>query len=199
MAKSSYAAPEELEPLRTFINSVNPDDGKNLFVGPDAPEAHRLLAARRGGPDALEEWCTQSGLCPGASEQDFSRLRAFREGLRGVLEANSGGREASSAWAALEPFVRLASYGMRIDVSGSPALEPAGQGAERTIAALLAIMYDAMRRGYWPRLKACRKESCRWAYYDWSKNGSGRWCDMAVCGNRMKASRRRQKSRISEP
>ena len=84
---------------------------------------------------------------------------------------------------------------MRIDVSGSPALEPAGHGAERTIAALLAIVYDAMRRGYWPRLKACRKESCRWAYYDRSKNGSGVWCDMAVCGNRMKAKRRRNRAK----
>jgi predicted RNA-binding Zn ribbon-like protein len=88
---------------------------------------------------------------------------------------------------------------MRIDATGSPALEPAGLGAERTIAGLLAIVYDAMRRGEWSRLKACRKPNCRRAYYDRSKNGSGAWCSMAVCGNRMKAKRRRLKSLHSEP
>jgi len=175
----AQAFPAELEPLRTFINSVNLEEPMDPLEG----------------PDALEEWCGQSGLCEDAARQDLTRLRAFREALRGVLEANAGSREPSSAWAALEPFARAARYGMRIDVSGSPALEPAGHGAERTIAALLAIVYDAMRRGYWPRLKACRKESCRGAYYDRSKNGSGAWCSMAVCGNRMKAKRRRNRAK----
>jgi predicted RNA-binding Zn ribbon-like protein len=182
MSTPRYGAPPELEPLRTFINSVNPEDSDPLT-----------------GPDELEAWCAQSELCRGAQQGDLPRLRAFREALREVLEVNSGTREASLAWASVEPFARAASYGMRIDATGPPALEPAGQGAERTIAALLAIVYDAMRRGTWSRLKACNKPSCRWAYYDRSKNGSGAWCSMAVCGNRMKASRRRQKSRISEP
>ncbi len=183
MSTPRYGAPPELEPLRTFINSVDPENCPDPLAG----------------PDELEAWCAHSGLCGTEPYAELSRLRAFREALRGVLEANSGMREAVSAWAALEPFARGASYGMRIDATGPPALEPAGQGAERTIAALLAIVYDAMRRGTWSRLKACKKPSCRWAYYDWSKNGSGRWCDMSLCGNRMKASRRRQKSRISEP
>jgi predicted RNA-binding Zn ribbon-like protein len=178
MTRPTYAAPGELETLRRFINTGSPEEGLDftIYYG-------------------LQEWCAKTGLCTDASPQDLSRLRAFREGLREVLDANGGAGEASSAWAALEPFVQAASYGMRIDVSGSPALEPAGHGAERTIAALLAIVYDAMRRGYWPRLKACRKESCRWAYYDHSKNGSGVWCDMAVCGNRMKAKRRRNRAK----
>jgi len=171
--------PPELEPLRTFINSVNLEEPIDPLEG----------------PDKLGEWCASSDLCAGAPPEDLKRLRAFREALRRVLEANSGSADPSSAWAALEPFVRGTSYGMRIDALGSPALEPAGQGAERTIAALLAIVYDAMRRGKWSRLKACRKESCRWAYYDRSKNGSGAWCSMAVCGNRMKANRRRNRAK----
>jgi predicted RNA-binding Zn ribbon-like protein len=35
----------------------------------------------------------------------------------------------------------------------------------------------------------CRSETCRWLFYDTSKNHSRRWCDMKVCGNRMKARR----------
>lgn len=39
----------------------------------------------------------------------------------------------------------------------------------------------------WPRLKACREDTCRWAFYDHSKNRSGHWCSMEVCGARHKA------------
>ncbi|MGH3007295.1 MAG: CGNR zinc finger domain-containing protein, partial [Gaiellaceae bacterium] len=37
------------------------------------------------------------------------------------------------------------------------------------------------------RLKACRAEDCRWAFYDRARNRSRHWCSMAVCGNRTKA------------
>ncbi|KQV43377.1 MULTISPECIES: CGNR zinc finger domain-containing protein [unclassified Rhizobium] len=43
------------------------------------------------------------------------------------------------------------------------------------------------------RLKIC--PNCQWLFIDRSRNRSRNWCDMAVCGNRVKASRhyRRQK------
>ena len=44
-----------------------------------------------------------------------------------------------------------------------------------------------MATGTWERLKVCRQESCRWAFYDNTKNRSGVWCNMASCGNRAKA------------
>ena len=36
---------------------------------------------------------------------------------------------------------------------------------------------------------ACASQTCRWLFLDTSKNHSRRWCDMAICGNRMKARR----------
>ncbi|HKC76276.1 MAG TPA: CGNR zinc finger domain-containing protein [Chloroflexota bacterium] len=47
------------------------------------------------------------------------------------------------------------------------------------------------------RLKICRNETCRWAFYDYSKNRSGAWCTMAVCGSRSKARTYRQRRRQS--
>jgi len=51
--------------------------------------------------------------------------------------------------------------------------------------------------GTWPRLKACANDTCQWAFYDISKNRSGRWCTMDACGNLMKARayRRRRAAR----
>jgi predicted RNA-binding Zn ribbon-like protein len=45
------------------------------------------------------------------------------------------------------------------------------------------------------RLRSCGSGTCRWLFLDTSKNHTRRWCEMKVCGNRMKA-RRFQARRI---
>jgi predicted RNA-binding Zn ribbon-like protein len=84
---------------------------------------------------------------------------------------------------------------MRVQLGGRPRLEPqGGDGMQAAIGRLLAIAYDAALDGTWQRLKVCRNDTCRWAFYDSSRNRSGAWCTMAICGNRMKgrAFRRRR-------
>jgi predicted RNA-binding Zn ribbon-like protein len=39
------------------------------------------------------------------------------------------------------------------------------------------------------KVRACDNPECRWLFLDTSKNHTRRWCDMKVCGNRMKARR----------
>lgn len=39
------------------------------------------------------------------------------------------------------------------------------------------------------RVRQCAREGCQWMFLDTSKNGSRRWCSMAVCGGRMKSQR----------
>jgi len=38
-------------------------------------------------------------------------------------------------------------------------------------------------------VRACDNPECRWLFLDTSKNHTRRWCDMKICGNRMKARR----------
>lgn len=38
-------------------------------------------------------------------------------------------------------------------------------------------------------LRQCGNAECRWLFVDTSKNHTRRWCDMKICGNRMKARR----------
>lgn len=178
---TTTAAPGALDELRDFVNTVNLERADGL-----------------AGPDALSEWLTATGLLPAASPEQLAELRHFREALRGALESNAGDRDAQAAWRALEPFGRESCLKVEIRDSG-PVLRAEGTGEDAVIGSLLAKAYEAVATGVWARLKACRKPSCRWAYYDRSKNGSGAWCSMAVCGNRMKAKRRRQKTRVSEP
>jgi predicted RNA-binding Zn ribbon-like protein len=46
------------------------------------------------------------------------------------------------------------------------------------------VLSDALQR-----VRACDADTCRWLFLDTSKNASRRWCNMRVCGNRMKARR----------
>ncbi len=39
------------------------------------------------------------------------------------------------------------------------------------------------------RVRACDNPECRWLFLDTTKNRTRRWCDMKICGNRMKARR----------
>jgi predicted RNA-binding Zn ribbon-like protein len=42
-------------------------------------------------------------------------------------------------------------------------------------------------------VRACANPECRWLFLDASRNHSRRWCEMSICGNRMKARRFKQR------
>ena len=43
------------------------------------------------------------------------------------------------------------------------------------------------------KIRACSNAECRWLFLDTSRNHSRRWCNMKLCGNRIKARRFRRK------
>ena len=47
------------------------------------------------------------------------------------------------------------------------------------------------------KLSTCSNPECRWLFLDGSKNQGRRWCDMKLCGNRIKARRYRSRQRAS--
>jgi predicted RNA-binding Zn ribbon-like protein len=75
---------------------------------------------------------------------------------------------------------------LRFSGVGRPGLAPMGGGVRGALSTLLARMAAAEAQGTWSRLKVCSSDTCQWAFYDRSKNRSGRWCSMRVCGNRTK-------------
>jgi predicted RNA-binding Zn ribbon-like protein len=137
-------------------------------------------------------------------EPERRRLVTLREGLRGLLLANNRGAAGAEigeeTGALLNDLATTARLRVRFGPDGRPKLEPTadeGDPADRIAARLLAEVVRAEAEGKWRRLKACRNEGCRWAFYDASKNRSGAWCDMDVCGARHKM--RAYRERKSEP
>jgi predicted RNA-binding Zn ribbon-like protein len=53
---------------------------------------------------------------------------------------------------------------------------------------------ELLATGCFERIKQCPGHDCGWLFFDNSKNNSRRWCDMAVCGNRSKVRRHRERS-----
>ncbi|MGC1379480.1 MAG: CGNR zinc finger domain-containing protein [Candidatus Baltobacteraceae bacterium] len=174
-------APGTLEIVRLFENTLNLPDG------PDQLDTVERAAA----------WCRRYGLPVVADEAALAQLREFREALRDVLFANNGEGQGPAAWTGLREYARAARLSVSVDSPRGLGLRPEGAGADRAIASVLAIVYEAIVRGTWARLRACRKSSCRFAYYDRTKNASRAWCSMATCGNQEKAQRRRERTRQS--
>jgi predicted RNA-binding Zn ribbon-like protein len=202
----SKPAPGRLRLIQTFVNSAEVSSGREDFDSP----------ARLG------EWLLERGLIAAADAVDEDGLRLAveaREALRSLLLTKSSegpddpaapapGKlslfsEAPSRTGAdearetLDGVARRARLTLRLQPDGSAALTAQAGGVEGALGMLLAIAFEAMNDGTWARLKVCPEDTCRWAFYDSSRNCSGTWCTMASCGNRHKARHYRDRRRAA--
>jgi hypothetical protein len=147
-----------------------------------------------GGRDRWEtcggfaRWLGERGFAAdGISEPERARTVALRDALRAALLGD--GWDGVHDDAAV--IVRHGSAGAW--------LEPAGDGPAAARALALAIVLEARRDGSWERMKACPGPHCGWAFHDASRNRSGQWCSMRICGNRTKGAAFRQRQRSARP
>ena len=167
-------APGELEVLRNFVNTYDLEDGTDKV----------------GTPDSLRDWLAERGLLARTErldEQDVRQARSVREAVRSLLLANNGFDVDPRALETLNNAARSAEVVVSFGDAGTPQLSPVRPGFQGALGRLLGIAFRSMADGTWERLKACPAHDCEWAFYDASKNRSGVWCKMEVCGNRAKA------------
>jgi predicted RNA-binding Zn ribbon-like protein len=184
-------APGPLRVVQEFVNTRSNLRGSDLLE--DAEGTARWLAGHGLFPDGVAE----------VSEADRRRLISFREGLRRVLVVHNAGVRAGEVAAIFEEPDDLAGGALlrvSFDPSGEPRLSPAegkGNEVDKAMALMLAAVVRSAVDGTWGRLKACRNEGCKWAFYDNAKNRSGTWCLMDACGARhkMRAYRKRRSGR----
>jgi predicted RNA-binding Zn ribbon-like protein len=146
----------------------------------------------------LKTWLVAKGLMEGAGLVDASALKhaiALREAIRRVIGANSGFRTYPVDIATLNEAASASGLRMRFGADSKPRLEPEVAGVVGAMGRIVATLYAAMEEASWARLKLCSSQTCRWAFYDRSKNHSSRWCKMASCGNRQKARRFRSRAK----
>src|SRR3954447_10429585 len=178
----SHPTTEGLEAVRRFVNTVHHEKGE---VGEELTSAADLAAflAEQGHPGVH------------VKPADLRRALEVREALRDVMGANNGEPLNPDAVDLLNKTAARAKVVAAFDDHASWRIEPASHGVDGVLGEMLATVFRAMSDGSWARLKACGNPDCRWAFYDSSKNRSGRWCEMASCGNRMKARAFRERAR----
>ncbi len=158
-------APGELALVQAFINShydLEVNHGAELFAS----------------PAALRRWLRRHDLLDAGetvSDMDLRRAIELREGLRRLAAGHTAGLDHDG------------EVGVRISADGPRYTRIENTGVDGALGLILAVTARAMIEGSWARLKVCPGEHCGWAFYDHSRNQSGLWCSMAVCGGRAKA------------
>jgi predicted RNA-binding Zn ribbon-like protein len=153
-------------------------------------------------PSELHAWLMSHGLAhthDQMSLEDVARAVDLREALRELIGLNTGGRFPIGAAEALNRTAGASLLRVSVSSAGDVRLDSArGSPLERAGGAILAAVYRAVTDGSWSRMKLCKNPRCRWAFYDRSKNRSGGWCTMAICGNRAKARTFRARRRLRQ-
>jgi predicted RNA-binding Zn ribbon-like protein len=178
-------APGRLAFVQAFLNSFWDLDGDGSEVW-STPGAYGAWLRARGFDGAA------------ASPSDLGRALELREALRELCGANHDNGDAPAALAALDRIAHAVAPAAALAPSlRTGALDPAGDGPDAACALALGIVFAARADGSFARLKACPHAHCGWAFYDSSRNRSGQWCSMRICGNRTKgeAFRRRKSAR----
>jgi predicted RNA-binding Zn ribbon-like protein len=140
---------------------------------------------RLGTTESAAAWLADHGVLSSRqaiTERDRQKLIRVREALRSLLLTKPGVPVEPEALRNLNELT--VPLEVLFDAKGDSYLRPAEGGAQGIIGRLLAAAHEANVQGNWGRLKGCRQ--CGWAFYDRSKNRSGSWCSMSICGNRSK-------------
>ena len=129
--------------------------------------------------------------------------RRVRAGLRLLAERGWGSNSSEQVRAeALGEINRVLGRSAgtrrverRADGTYARTFVPVGDAFAGLMIPIVESAADALILGELPRVRRCADTRCARVFYDSTKNGRRRWCDMATCGNRAKAARHRQKLR----
>ena len=154
-------------------------------------------------PEAAADWLRDRSLLS-ADEQlnsgEHRRLLELREILRRLAIANTHGPLAEVDRASLDEYARSAPLVLAFEgAAPAVALRPQASGVHRAIGGLFAILFESIRDGSWQRLKRCPGNGCPFTFYDSSRNRTGTWCSMGVCGNRAKVRSYQARRREARP
>jgi predicted RNA-binding Zn ribbon-like protein len=201
-SRSPAVAPEDLDTERalSFANT--------LSARPTPSPVERLVSY-----DTFLAWAREVGLLrtedverlsararrrPADGSRVVERARELRELVHDTFTAASAGRSPrpetltalSTHLSAWYPHGRLVSAGESLQwaYDGDDDLKRPLWEISRAVSRLLTSPRLA-------RVHACAAEDCAWWFFDDSRNGSRRWCDMKICGNRDKVRRYRARQR----
>jgi predicted RNA-binding Zn ribbon-like protein len=145
--------------------------------------------------ESTRAWLTAAGLDQAASGDPGCTRAALRQARAAIRDALSGRDTAPLNWVLGHGRAHLSVSASLVPLRTLDADDPAWRPAVMAAASLLDLLEQAPGR-----IKHCENPACMLWFFDTTRNGTRRWCSMAVCGNRMKARRHydRVKARLHE-
>ncbi len=194
MTKGEISKPFELvagNPALDFVNTLD-----NRFN--ERPQELLVSYAE------LLRFTTESGLITGAQaralrnlpsgDEERSRVLAqaidLREALADVAYAwLSGAKIPNGKRDTLEAYFKQAGAVRNLSIDAGVLVWrwPQKVNLALPLWTLAQTAADLLLSDRLAFMRSCAKETCGWLFLDTSKNHTRRWCDMKLCGNRMKA------------
>ena len=191
--------------------------GERLWLDFVNTEAARATDALRDF-DTLMSWLEAASLLDGERAQGMRRrareqpsgaaaalvdARRVRSALRLLAErgwgANTAEQVRGDALGEINRVLGRSAGTRRVERRGdgtyARTFVPVGDAFAGLMIPIVESAADALILGELARVRRCADSRCAHVFYDSTKNGRRRWCDMATCGNRAKAARHRQKLR----
>ena len=188
-----------LETAFDFLNTLELEGGALVERLTSLDTAAAWLADAAVVPDATV--IAGLGRSNAARRAALERLVTARTALRDVAHAVAH-EEAPPRRAIAEVNRALASR-ERLELVGSDdgvrlGHSHVGDAIDDVLARIAEPIVREIGNGHDDRIRICANDTCRWIFYDESRAGRRRWCDMATCGNRAKAQRHRARQKQGE-
>jgi predicted RNA-binding Zn ribbon-like protein len=192
-----HAHDVSVETTFDFLNTLDHDDGfpreqLPTFDGAVSWFADRGLIHHEGAARLRKDAISK----PRVTARDLARIHTVRGALREVADSVVEHRAANTEALATvndalhaRQVIELAPSPDGVSVDHRHVGDPVDDALARLSEALVAELTG----GHPERIRICDNDTCRWIFYDTSRTGRRRWCDMATCGNRAKAARHRAK------
>jgi predicted RNA-binding Zn ribbon-like protein len=192
--------PVPLETAFDFLNTLELENGALVerLTSLDRAASWLTEAGVVGDP----AWITDSAPTAADRETALRRLVTARTALRDVAHAVA--HDEAPPRAAIDEVNRALSTRERIVLVAADdgcrlGHTHVGDGIDDVLARIAEPIVREIGNGHDDRIRICANDTCRWIFYDESRAGRRRWCDMATCGNRAKAQRHRARQKGIEP
>jgi predicted RNA-binding Zn ribbon-like protein len=182
-------APGGLGFVQDMVNTQSAGRPRKADLLAELENAQKWLDGALGCWSALNDAAEDPILL---QERDLEPLRDLRADLRALLATRADPSLAAAQF-------QSATVTARVHPDGTVRLEPRAEGWRRVAGIVLIEAFVAQQQDTWRRLKVCRNERCRSAFYDRSRNTSAAWHDVRLCGNAINLRASRARRRKPEP
>ena len=184
-----------------FINTAELERGQPVDHLTDLATALRWLQEHDLiHIDAMERAIAEGEADPVAAVRTLRRIRALRGAMRELVDASVERRPPElRQLAEVNRSLRTHYIYVLVPAPDGVSLDHRHEGdpVDGALARLAESLARELSQGDVDRLRVCANPTCRWAFFDTSRTGRRKWCDMSTCGNRAKAARHRERQRTA--